>query len=81
MSLSYDDNYFHSCIPENWIFSSPAQDELFWSLAIHLPSSICLSVHTFEPLSSETPWPVLFKLHVEPSVDGGLKIVQMVKDH
>ena len=34
--------------------------------------SVHLSVHTFKQL--QTPGPVFFKLHVEPSVEGGLKI-------
>ena len=49
---------------------SMAQDEKVWSLAV----CIHLSVHTFERLSSVTPWPIFFKLHVEPSFQGGLKI-------
>ena len=38
----------------------------------HLPSIICLST-LLNDFSSETSEPVLFKLHVEPSVKGGLK--------
>ena len=44
----------------------------------HLPSVIHpSSVRPFTSLndfSSVTPWPILFKLHVEPCVKGGLKI-------
>ena len=42
----------------------------------HLPSVICLSVCPSTPLNnfSETLGPIFFKLHVEHSVKGGLKI-------
>ena len=56
-------------------FSSPeakAQDELLWSLPVHRPS-VCPSTPS-NKFSSETPGPIFFKLHVEPSVKGGLKI-------
>ena len=65
-------------VPSHTFFSSPrlkAQDELL----DHLQSVILcpLSVHPCPSLndySSETPGPIFFKLHVEPSVKGGLKI-------
>ena len=54
------------------IFSSSpepkAQDELLWSLAVRRPST------PLNDFSSETPGPIFFKLHVEPSVGEGLKI-------
>ena len=53
------------------LFSSPepkAQDELFWSLSVRHPLT------PLNDFSSETHGPVFFKLHVVPSVKGGLKI-------
>ena len=45
-----------------------AQDQLGLSLAVHRPST------HLNDFSSETPGIIFFKLHVEPSVKGVLKI-------
>ena len=56
-----------------YIFNSlepNTQDELLWSLAVCLPPSSTPLNH----FSSENPGQIFFRLHVEPSVEGGLKI-------
>ena len=52
---------------------SKAQDELLWSLAVRRPPVCRPPVHTFEHLSV-TSGPIFFKLYVEPSIKGELKI-------
>ena len=64
-------------------FSSPEQGS-GWAFVItcrpsfvHHLSIICPSTH-LNDYSSETPGPIFFKVHVEPSVKRGLKIYTMV---
>ena len=59
----------HNNSRRHWMFSSPepvSQNELLWSLPVFHP-------HIWAT-SSEIPGLIFFKLHVEPSIKGGLKI-------
>ena len=53
---------------------SKAQDELLCSLAVRRRPSVRRPSTHKNDFSSETPGPIFFKLHMEPSVKGGLKI-------
>ena len=53
---------------------SKAQNELLWSLAVHRRPSVCRPLTPLNDFSSVTPGPIFFKLHVELSVKGELKI-------
>ena len=48
-----------------------AQDELLWSFPVRPFARL-------KNFTSETPGPNFFKLHMEPSVKGGLKFLQIV---
>ena len=54
-------------------FLAHLSQRLRMSYCDHLPSIVRLST-TLNDFSSETPVPIFFKVHVDPSVKGGLKI-------
>ena len=59
------------------VFSSTepkTQDDHMSSVVVRRPLSVCLSSAPLNDFSIETPGPFFFKLHVNPSVKGDLKI-------